>query len=218
MKQSSRGPKPSSNPVPPQVRAALHLLLEGWDRALQSRRDVWEFAVKVTDLRAAGLATSDLRCFVTMGYVQHAVEKTKPESKRRVLGRPGELLDHDRTCFVLTEVGARAARLLEPEAVSDAAQVPSYDRDRRGLWLGSRLVKRFAQPAPDQHTILSAFQELGWPSRIDDPLPPNYRGQDTKLRLGDVIKRLNRHQQHRVIRFRGDGRGKGILWECVGRQ
>src|SRR5262245_61781741 len=40
-------------------------------------------------------------------------------------------------------------------------------------------------------------------------------GRSSKLRLRDAIKRLNRHQQHKVIRFRGDGYGKGILWEFV---
>ena len=92
------------------------------------------------------------------------------------------------------------------------ARVPFYDQERRALWVGSRLVKRFKQPAPTQHTILSAFQELGWPARIDDPLP-RAAGQDPKLRLGEAIKRLNRHQQQRLIRFRADGTGTGILWE-----
>jgi hypothetical protein len=34
------------------------------------------------------------------------------------------------------------------------------------------VVKEFKLPAPNQETILTAFQEEGWPPRIDDPLPP----------------------------------------------
>src|SRR5947208_16269474 len=70
----------------------------------------------------------------------------------------------------------------------------------------------FGSLAPVQDTILSVFQESGWPTRIDDPLPPA-AGQDPKLRLREVVKRLNRHQRPYLIRFRTDGRGKGILWE-----
>src|SRR5205807_30350 len=92
---------------------------------------------------------------------------------------------------------------------------PFYDRKRRKLWLGGRLVKRFKQRAPLQHGILSSFQKLGWPPQIADPLPAMHDRQQANLRLGDVIKRLNRYQENRLIRFRGDGTGQGILWEPV---
>jgi hypothetical protein len=61
---------------------------------------------------------------------------------------------------------------------------------------------------------LSAFQEDGWPHRIDDPLPP-LDDIEPKCRLHDSIKRLNRHHKDRVIRFRGDGTGEGVCWEYV---
>ncbi|HLJ98167.1 MAG TPA: hypothetical protein VKU02_33715 [Gemmataceae bacterium] len=97
-------------------------------------------------------------------------------------------------------------------------QLPFYDRHRRELWVGSRLVKRFRQPASLQHAILSTFQELSWPSRIDDPLPSMLDPEAAKLRLREVIKRLNRYQKNRLLRFRGDGTGQGILWEYVDAQ
>ena len=214
--ESPRRARPrSANPAAPHLRTALHLLLQAWDHARQSRRDVWNFAVEIADLRATGLARSDLRWLISMRYVQHAIEESPLGAERRVFGRVGTLVFRDRSCFVLTEEGARFARTLEAGASSDVAQAPFYDKDRRELRVGSRLVKAFRQPAPAQHTILSAFQELRWPARIDDPLPRE-PDQEPKLRLREAIKRLNRHQQHRVIRFRADGEGKGILWEIIG--
>jgi hypothetical protein len=73
-------------------------------------------------------------------------------------------------------------------------------------------VKRFRVPALNQELILAAFEEEGWPPHLDDPLPQE-ANTDPKQRLQDTIKRLNRHQVNRLIHFRGDGSGTGILWE-----
>jgi hypothetical protein len=62
--------------------------------------------------------------------------------------------------------------------------------------------------------VLCAFEEEGWPARIDDPLPPQ-QDQDSKRRLSDTIKCLNRKQSHHLIHFRGDGTGEGVVWERV---
>lgn len=196
--------------VRPQVRGALGILLEAFDSAAESRRDPWDFAVEITELRAAGVRTAALRLLVCKELVQHAVEKSRPAAKQRRFGKLGGLQFSARTCFVLTEAGARVARLLMYE-------VPFYDREKRELWARGKLVKHFVRQAPDQHTILSSFQELGWPAHIDDPLSPQHRGQDSKLRLRDAINRLNRHQENNLIRFRGDGTGRGIFWEFVER-
>ena len=100
-----------------------------------------------------------------------------------------------------------------PRRAPRSVQRPLYDKDRRELWVGSRLVKRFQQPARLQHAILCFFQERHWPARTVDPLPPMLDPEKAKLRLGAVIKRLNRNQKSRLIRFRGDGTGRGILRE-----
>jgi hypothetical protein len=60
--------------------------------------------------------------------------------------------------------------------------------------------------------ILKAFQEEGWPVRIDDPLPFQ-KGIDSKSRLRDTVKALNRSQQ--VLRFHLDGTGEGVRWELL---
>ena len=62
--------------------------------------------------------------------------------------------------------------------------------------------------------MLSAFEEEGWPRHIYDPLPPKEK-LDTKQRLHATIDWLNRNQENRVMRFRGDGTGEGICWERI---
>ncbi len=57
-----------------------------------------------------------------------------------------------------------------------------------------------------------AFEEENWPRRIDDPLFPEVE-ICPKRRLHDTIKCLNRRQENKIVRFRGDGTGTGVLWE-----
>jgi len=90
--------------------------------------------------------------------------------------------------------------------------LPYWDADRRQLSLGGTVVKHYKLPSPNQEMILTAFEEEDWRPRIDDPLPP-VSHLNPKRRLHDTIKSLNRHQKNRIVRFAGDGRGEGILWE-----
>src|SRR5262245_40108787 len=92
--------------------------------------------------------------------------------------------------------------------------LPHWDQQRRALWLGEILVKRFRVPADNQELILVAFEEQGWPARIDDPLPRNGVA-DPGERLHGAIRRLNGCQAQKVLRFSADGRGKGIFWEAI---
>jgi len=96
-----------------------------------------------------------------------------------------------------------------------AASVPTWDRHRQELRVGSMVVKEFKLPSPNQETILAAFEEEGWPPRIDDPLPPNGRSGSSRRRLHDTIKSLNRHQKQRLIQFAGDGTGEGVRWRLI---
>jgi hypothetical protein len=91
---------------------------------------------------------------------------------------------------------------------------PHWDGERRELRLGGILVKQFKLPSPNQETILAAYEEEGWPPRIDDPLP-QISGLNPKRRLHDTIKSLNRNQKSGGLRFMGDGSGEGVLWELT---
>ncbi|MCD4726882.1 MAG: hypothetical protein K8R46_04425 [Pirellulales bacterium] len=86
---------------------------------------------------------------------------------------------------------------------------PKWDEDRRELFLNGMSCKRFRQPAQNQTRILAAFEECGWQSRIDDPIPPS-KGVDRRDRLADTVRGLNKSCQG--IRFELDGTGEGVIW------
>ena len=103
-------------------------------------------------------------------------------------------------------------RNVSPSPCPSQCPSPIWDRDRRELRLGNLLVKQFKWPAENQERVLNAFQEEGWPQRIDDPIMPDPK-ICPKRRLHDTLKCLNRKQVNEVIKFRGDGTGKGVLLE-----
>ncbi len=216
--------------INPRVLLALHLLVQGYDYARDLQQEVWAFAVEIANLLSTGATTNDLRWLACKGYVQHASEINRQAECARTFLPEGMLKFNKNTCFVLTEEGSRFVRELENEGEtrgevlginslsatngSDRAAIPRWDRDLQQLCLNGLLVKQFKVPAPNQETILAAFEEEGWPARIDDPLPPRLN-QDAKRRLHDTINCLNRNQKHRMIRFLGDGSGEGVRWEVV---
>ena len=99
-------------------------------------------------------------------------------------------------------------------AVSGTPDAPKWNSNVGVLSFGARIVKRFPRAARNQEIILSAFEEEGWPPRIDDPLPPS-RNVEPKRRLHDTIKWLNRDQEARVLAFLGDGTGEGVRWRSL---
>ena len=144
-----------------------------------------------------------------------------------------------RTAFVLTEAGMTAIESapretraeqplrasadpfvvgiispLRPASSGEFPLRPTWDRDRHELRVDGQLVKIFKLPSPNQEMVLAAFDEEGWPARIDDPLPPS-TDLEPKRRLHDTIKSLNRNQKARLVRFMGDGTGQGIQWALI---
>jgi hypothetical protein len=91
---------------------------------------------------------------------------------------------------------------------------PQWDEGKRELTVGGVLVKSFHQTSRNQSAILAAFEEEGWPMRIDDPLR-QLGDVDPKERLRATIKSLNRHQQSQLLRFAADGTGEGIQWHFL---
>jgi hypothetical protein len=209
--------------------AGLLQLLTADTYARELKRPSWDFAVEISSLRAAGLTSSDLRWLVCKEYVEHAVETTPAGSATRSFGKALPLTFSDGSCFLLTANGVRLVRTLARRArigqpANDGTQdgvraspspQPRWDPARRALRVGDQLVKQFRVPAQNQELILAALEELGWPPHIDDPLPP-VPDLDSKQRLRDTISRLNHHQKHDLIRFDGDGHGRGIQWELLG--
>jgi hypothetical protein len=214
--------------VRPHLHEALSLLLQAHDYAEELGQDVWDLAVELTVLRAAKLSNSDVRWLVSMGFVEHAVEITGPADRTRQFRRTSLVSVNEATCLVLTRAGLLTAQELcageaVPAAEKTACRVvapdespppPKWDDQRRQLRVGADLVKEFKLPSPNQETVLMAFEEEGWPPRIDDPLPPLPQ-LDPRRRLHDTIKALNRKQKSTLLRFMGDGSGEGIRWEFL---
>ena len=223
---------PADGKIAAKFRPALALLLEAFDYAEQTSGDCWEFAVEIQQLRELGLSQNDLRWLVRMQFSEHAREVTVPGDDGREFRATGDLTFTERTCFVLTPAGVVAAsqacdvrsdhqpprpfmlRVPDRPVVAAEPSLPKWDAEKRVLCFDGRIVKRFKWHAMNQEMVLAAFEEDGWPVRIDDPLPPQPE-QDSKRRLSDTIKCLNRKQQNPLIHFRGDGTGEGVIWELV---
>jgi hypothetical protein len=218
-----------ANPFGP----ALSVLLGASQYAAYTHVDPWEFAVEIGQLRALGLTDNDLRFLVRLRYVDHATEVTPINKDGRQFRRTGDLSFTERTCFVLAPegivavrggggsamqrpvLGLRVLRIPPDQVLGQEQVVPSWDAQRRVLYFIDKLVKQFKWYSANQEKILSAFEEEGWPTRIDDPLPPA-PCLDVKRRLSDTIKCLNRKQTNELIHFRGDGTGRGVIWESRG--
>ena len=227
--------------LPATVLAGLALLAQARWYAEDLNRDPWDFAVEIPSLRRAGLTVNDLRWLVCKGYVEHAREITVTGAIDRDFQCHGGLKFSRRSAFILTNAGLAAIetapgdmgadRTISPERDSNPSGLltlaqpqpqpaaefplkPTWDRDRHELRVDGQLVKVFKLPSPNQEMVLAAFEEEGWPARIDDPLPPT-SDLEPKRRLHDTIKSLNRNQKARLVRFMGDGTGQGIQWALI---
>ena len=135
------------------------------------------------------------------------------------------------TCFVLTDAGVQLfrGRHLSAAAVADghlrhdqphthaAIAVPNANMDphSREFSAGRQSCAKTVYPAgPGLYLVLSSFQELNWPPRMDDPLPPA-KNIVSAERLRDTVRRLNRCQDTHTVRFSSDGMGTGIRWKWI---
>jgi hypothetical protein len=214
--------------APARLQQGLALLVEAARYAEQTHCDPWEFAVEIDQLRAIGLSKNDLRFLIRLRLMNHAIEVPIFNHAGRKFRRTGDLCFSERTCFVLTAKGFAALNQQYPAIVpprtdassplriaeDDATELPAWDAARHVLSFAGHIVKRYKWRATNQELILSAFQEEGWPVRIDDPLKPS-PVVHAKRRLSDTIKCLNRNQLLKLIQFRGDGRGQGVTWEST---
>jgi hypothetical protein len=213
--------------IPAEVFEALLILRRAREIARELQTDPWEFAVGIAELLAVGLSGTVVRWLVARGLIEHALERLAPGRASRTFRRMRNLALSPRTCLVLTAEGQRlleswearqremAARADPNGAVASAlrAAVPHWDSEQRQLWYRDRLVKLYRTPAASQETILAAFEEEGWPPRIDDPLGQEY-GQDPQERLHEAVKGLNRGQVQRLLEFHRDGSGEGVTWRA----
>jgi hypothetical protein len=177
----------------------------------------------------------DLRWLAARGYVEIGPPKISFDVQTRLAVAQNSSPGYTTSQYILTKEGAvlasyilanmpppcqirseRNSKIEPPSWAADVLQMrferkPNWDFRRKELRLGGCVIKQFRWSAANQEAILMAFEEDGWPPRIDDPLPPKLN-QDSKRRLHDTIKCLNRSHKKRLIRFSGDGTGEGVLW------
>lgn len=94
-----------------------------------------------------------------------------------------------------------------------ARELPVFNSQSGELWFAGQCIRSRKRPAPNQELILEAFEEEGWPLRIDDPLLGGC--DDPRARLHDALRQLNARLRPRLIEFFRDGTGQGIGWRIV---
>jgi hypothetical protein len=205
--------------VSPHLQRILKRLQRAHDVARRLGRDPWDFAVSLAELTKLDFAIDDFVKLAAQGLVEHRLETTGTGQSKRTFGlNQGIFLSPD-TCLILTPAGARwvqeSCRCEDSETPTPLlalwTETPHWQPTLRELHFAGRLVKRFRQPADAQEAVLNAFETLGWPTVIDDPLP-GQEHHDPKQRLLYTTKNLNRHQSHRCLYFFGIGNGRQLGW------
>lgn len=184
-----------------------------------------EFSVKRDELSQMDLRREELKWLLLKNVIKEIECVVDPQESDSYPANASRFSAD--AMFIITDLGIElveqclsAAKVRRTEghfenrqAAPDQRELqPSWDGERHELRCGGQVVKKFKWRASNQETILSAFEEEGWPAHIDDPLP-QAPGIDPRRRLADAIKSLNRHQKVSLVRFCGDGTGQGVLWE-----
>lgn len=160
----------------------------------------------------SGLLFSEQSCFTISKQGYELAKSTQPAVKQAEAGKSVMSSHHSGPLGGNPESNENDSNQLGSSSRPHVQVKPVWDRERRELRLGDIVVKRFKWPAENQELVLNAFEDQGWPPRIDDPLVP-HPSICPKRRLHDTLKCLNRKQVNELVKFRGDGTGLGVLLE-----
>ncbi len=78
---------------------------------------------------------------------------------------PGRVLDLGNTLTILDRILERFGALGDP--LTDKL-IPHWNRDAGELSISGELIRRYAEQATNCRRVLDAFEESGWPGRLDD--------------------------------------------------
>lgn len=208
----------SSDPLPlpdvlgePCVRAALALLEGAYRCALTLNRSPWDFALPDLQLQQTGVTESQLEALVASLILERRTDLTPPAADGVTSG--GSLVSPQApVCwFVLAPAGFGPAS--RQKAEGDGA-VPRWDRCRRELWLGGRVVMRFRRAAGNQEYVLDRLLEGNW----REPVVVLWVGLSEKQsaeRLRQTVKSLNRGQSPRRLAFSVGADGRTVRWRAL---
>jgi hypothetical protein len=98
-------------------------------------------------------------------------------------------------------------------AIGEAGATPTWNDGLGTLAFKGVMVLTIEKSAKNLRAILNAFERQGWPAWIPNPIKPAF-DTDDRQRLADAVYKLNRGTRvTRMISFRRDGQGKGIIWQ-----
>jgi hypothetical protein len=86
-------------------------------------------------------------------------------------------------------------------------QIPVWNDSAGELRLNGELVREVVPRAKNVRLILNAFQEDGWPIRVDSPLPGGRNSRALREAVRNLKDRITR------IEFFCDGKGEGVRWQ-----
>lgn len=87
---------------------------------------------------------------------------------------------------------------------------PQWDSELRQLTMNGEIIRQLGHRATQAEKIVQAFEEDGWPHRIESPFPASEAGSTTRR---EAIRSLNHGLLQ--IRFVSDGSREGIVWELL---
>lgn len=138
-------------------------------------------------------------------------------------GHLAEAISH----WLLSDADHFVSKLQAIPEPSHETVKPHWDADDATLLYNNQVVKRFKQAAKNQRRILAEFEELGWPRRIDNPLPwkpgeepkqcsDKVRQQKDAKRFSDAVDELNGNHEPPgdLLHFERDGTGQGVRWHA----
>jgi hypothetical protein len=120
-------------------------------------------------------------------------------------------INGERRDALLSELGVKPPAGMASKRRS--AAVPHWDEAARELRYLGQVVRVVKSPKQAHNIvgILRAFEEAGWPPRIDDP---HRRKSNDETRRRDV-ETLNKGLLKPLLKFYCDGDGTGFLWKKV---
>ena len=108
---------------------------------------------------------------------------------------------------------ALCRRLSGPDC-ADAPGLPRYDDERGTLSFDGQVIRQFHRKAEHQRPILQAFQDTGWPRRLENVLA-RLMPWDSPRRLSDAVTELNEQQTTKRIHFWVERGTHAVHWEPI---
>ena len=210
------GKKESSNTLPAAVRESLETALPRISNELAARElwvnrftaadrrkfdvpwpEVWKKHNSIIEMWhvARGTPTSNA-CIVEIAHALGFINGTQRESLLDALG------------------ASTRSGLASGGRGRSTAATPHWNNDTKKLSYQNQTVRKVVRPKQAYNivTILNAFQDAGWPHRIDDPLVGRKPSDDTRRR---DISNLNKGLRKGLLKFACDGNGTGFVWNKI---